>query len=211
MKKFTGLIIGVLVILTAASCAPETRVQTEQDQDFVRTQIAQTVMAQFAATETPVPEPTPEPTKQPGTRDNPVPMGQPLELVSGNDTYFKITVLEVERGDQVWQMFQQENWLNDPPAEGQEYINVKVRVEYISSKTPDMTLSINSFNFGTTSNNQIFDVPLVVSPMPALSVELFPGGIGEGYIEGVVFKDDQSPFFFYKEFLGDNRFFFSLQ
>lgn len=60
MKKPVSILISILIIVAAVSCSPRTQVQEEADQDFVRTQIAQTVMAEWAATETLVPEPTAE-------------------------------------------------------------------------------------------------------------------------------------------------------
>jgi len=209
-KKYLKQFALLVLMLVISSCGSQTRAQNETDQSLIRTQAAQTIIAELSVTETPV-EPTLAPTLQPGTRDNPVPLGQSLELVKDNDTFFKVTILEVIRGDQAWQMIYQTNMFNDPPEEGKEYILAKVRVEYTNSTVPNKTLSISTWNFGTTSNNQVFEELFIVNPSPELDVELYPGGVGEGYISGIVFKDDAGALIHYTEMFSDIKFFFAIQ
>lgn len=212
MRRKIELIALVVLMMVVLSCGSKTEVQDEADQDYVRTQVAQTLMAEWAATDAPASEPTQEPTKQPGIRDNPIPLGQPLDLVQDNNTYFRITVLEVIRGDQAWQMIYQANQFNAAPEEGKEYIVAKIKVEYTNSSIPDKTLSINQWYFGTVSNSQLFeDLVVLVEPSPELNVELLPGGAGEGYIVGIVFKDDVNAMLYYKEMFSDIRFYMKIQ
>lgn len=62
-----GCLLSVILftLLLLVSCTPDTRVQTEQDQELIRTQIAQTVMAEFEQTRLAVPTITPTATEQP--------------------------------------------------------------------------------------------------------------------------------------------------
>ncbi len=212
MKKVILIILALLLI----ACEPSVKVQEETDQEYVRTQIAKTLIAEWSATETqafeePTKTPEPSPTPQYGTMDNPVPIGQPLDLIMNNNTYFNITVLETIRGDQAWQMVYQANMFNSPPEENKEYIVAKIRVEYTNSTIPDNVLSISSLNFGTLSNNQLLEDIFVVNPSPELSVDLLPGGMGEGYISGIVFKDDPNALLYFKDnFFGNTRFYFAI-
>lgn len=73
------------------------------------------------------------------------------------------------------------NQFNDPPADGFEYVAIKVYVHNIGTK--DEATDINKYSFNTTGSAGILhDVPSVVEPEPALSVSLYPGGEFEGWI-----------------------------
>lgn len=75
---------------------------------------------------------------------------------------------------------QEANQYNEPPAEGMEYIAVKVQVRYIS--TVDESGYIDGSYFKTLgSANVLYDWPSVVDPDPALDATLYPGGRYEGW------------------------------
>jgi len=209
----TKKIVLITVALLLVACGSSVEVQNETDQEYVRTQVAKTIIAEWTseAVEEQTATPQPSPTPQLGTKDNPTPIGQHLDLVIDNDTYFRITVLEAIRGDQAWQMVYQANMFNDVPEEGKEYVVAKIRVECTNTRVPNKTLSINAWNFGTLSNNQLFEDIFIVDPSPELNAELLPGGIVEGYVSEIVFKDDPNALLYYKDFLSDMRFFFAIQ
>lgn len=93
---------------------------------------------------------------------------------------WQITVQEVVRGDEAWTMVQEANQFNDPPAEGMEYVAVRVHVRYIG--TEDETENIDAFAFRTMGDQNVrYEIPSVVDPQPVLDVSLYPGGEYEGW------------------------------
>jgi hypothetical protein len=149
-----------------------------------------------------------EPTDLGTDRASPAPFG---ETVTTED--WQVTVLEVVRGDEAWQMAQEANQFNDPPDEGMEYVAARVNVRYIS--TTDKAETIDGSSFKTTgSANTLYDLPLVVDPEPALDVALFPGGEYEGWVVLQAAQGETGltlvfePLF---DFSGKNRRFLSLE
>jgi hypothetical protein len=107
---------------------------------------------------------------------SPAPLG---ETVTTED--WQITVREVVRGEQAWQMVQAAEEFNEPPEAGMEYVLVKIQARYIGAIPTGDT--IDAIFFQTIgSANVLYDYPSVISPEPALSVDLFPGGKYEGWI-----------------------------
>ena len=91
------------------------------------------------------------------------------------------SIVDVIRGDDAWKMVQEANQYNDPPAEGFEYIAIKIHVRYIG--TEDGGASIDGLFFRTTgSANILHDAPSVVDPSPQLDIWLYPGGEYEGWV-----------------------------
>lgn len=149
-----------------------------------------------------------EPTDLGTDRASPAPFG---ETVTTED--WQVTVLEVVRGDEAWQMVQEANQFNDPPDEGMEYVAARVNVRYIS--TTDKAETIGGSSFKTVgSANTLYDLPLVVDPEPALDVALFPGGEYEGWVVLQAAQGETGltlvfePLF---DFSGKNRRFLSLE
>ena len=199
----------MMVILIA--CGSTVEIQDEVDQSFVRTQVAATLFAKYQATATPIPTPTLVPVPVMGTRSSPVAIGNYLELVKDDGTYFRITILEAIRGEAAFQMIMNANQFNEQPLEGMEYIISKVAVECLSSKIPDQLLEITAWDFSSMTNNQVFDVPFVVLSDEELNVKLFPGGRGEGYIPTIAFINDPTPLIVYDPLFGSDMFYFAIQ
>jgi hypothetical protein len=110
------------------------------------------------------------------SRSDPAPMSE--IVVTDN---WEISVSEVIRGADAWNMVLAANQFNDPPEDGFEYVAVKVKVRNIG--TEDEAMNIDAYSFNTTgSAGVLHDAPSVVEPEPALSVYLFPGGEFEGWI-----------------------------
>jgi hypothetical protein len=117
-----------------------------------------------------------QPTSLGTDRSSPVPLG---ETVVTED--WEVTVKDVIRGIEAWEMIQEANQFNEPPMDGMQYVLVKFEVRYIGiSNTAE---SIDSASFKSTgSENAIYDAPSVVDPEPRLEADLFPGGIYEGWL-----------------------------
>ena len=109
-------------------------------------------------------------------RSSPAPFG---ETVITED--WEVEVKEVMRGDEAWQMIQSASSYSDPPEEGMEYVLVKVWVRNIG--TSDSAGDMDGYSFKSTgSSNTLHDTPSVFAPEPELDVDLFSGGVYEGWI-----------------------------
>ena len=108
-------------------------------------------------------------------RGSPAPLGE--TIITEN---WKVTILEVVRGEGAWAMAQEANMFNEAPAEGMEYVAFKVHVQYIG--TDDKAENISRIFFNTTgSANVVYEDPFLVAPEPGLDAYLYPGGETEGW------------------------------
>jgi hypothetical protein len=109
-------------------------------------------------------------------RDHPAPFG---ETITTKD--WQVTILEVVRGDEAWQMAQEANEFNDPPEEGMEYLAILVQARNIST-TDSPTMVDGTWFKATGAENVLYDWPSVVDPSPAFECELFAGGRCQGWV-----------------------------
>jgi hypothetical protein len=116
-----------------------------------------------------------QPTSLGTSRENPAKLN---EKVTTED--WEIAVIETVRGDAAWQMIKDANEYNDPPAEGMEYIAVKIHMRYIG--TAEKSDRMEDFSFSATgSKNVLYEYKYVSGPYPSISISLFPGGEAEGW------------------------------
>ncbi len=148
-----------------------------------------------------------------GSRSNPIPLGQPTDLIYQSTANFQITVLDVNRGQSAWNKVYQANQFNDPPAAGMDYIVAKIAVNYQTSSQQDFELLVSSWSFKSVSNNQVLETPSIVDPDPELNANLFPGGQSEGYIVVSAYIDDPTPLIVYEDWTSfDSKpFYFAIQ
>ena len=100
-----------------------------------------------------------------------------------------ITVLEHVRGDDAVAAVAAANQFNDPPPEGFEYVSVLIGAQAVSSM--DAFRAFGKFDFRMTGNARVlYDVPALVDPEPPLDVELFPGGVAQGWATFVAAQDE---------------------
>jgi len=232
-KKRVFVIIGLVAIafigiISSVLLAQPTQTHESQDPSKIHTQIAQTIIAGIQMTKQALSmesmqtlqDVTPvsateilSQINERGTRENPVPLGQPMDLTYQGTANFQIIIQEVIRGQNAWIMVNQANIYNESPPEGMEYVLAKIGVNYQTSSDPDFELAIDSFSFKSVSNNQIFDTPSIVEPEPELSVRLFPGGYGEGYITVSVYVNDPAPIIAFEQWLSfDSKpYYFAIQ
>jgi hypothetical protein len=119
-------------------------------------------------------------------RTNPAPLRQ--KMINED---WEITMEEVIRGDAVWKMVYAANQENRPPADGREYIAVRIHLKYISTK--DTSVSTKELLFWTTGNLNFlyYERPSVIAPSPNLDATLFPGGETEGWVVLQVTKGEE--------------------
>jgi hypothetical protein len=118
------------------------------------------------------------------SRQDPAPIG---ETVTTDE--FEITLTDVMRGDEVYNMLLEVNQFNDPPGEGMTYLSALIHARRIG--TADRAVEIYDFNFDSTGNSNIlYELPSVVEPDDGLDAYLFPGGETEGLVIVEVPEDE---------------------
>jgi hypothetical protein len=123
------------------------------------------------------PDFAPNPPNELGREPNaPAPFGE--TVITGD---WEVTVLDVMRGEQVWQMVQAANEYNEPPAEGMEYLLAKIHLRYINP-SEKVGMEDGSMFKSMNSAGETYARPIVIDPEPDLNVSLYPGGEGEGWV-----------------------------
>lgn len=121
-------------------------------------------------------EETPISTEGGMSRANPFPIGE-----THSSPNWDIQVLESIRGDEAWQMIQELSSYNEPPAEGMEYILIKIKA--ISTYEDSDEHNISDWDFKLTGSNLIrYEAASVVGPDPGLDATLYTGGETDGWI-----------------------------
>ena len=135
-----------------------------------------------------------------GVRSNPLPMGDTITTdVNMYDDDFNalgasldLTVTEVIRGQEAWDIITAENQFNEPAKEGYEYILVKVKGMLKDAETEDYPLWFSSGDFQfVDKEGATYDSFSVVIPNE-LGTELYNGGSSEGYIHNQIKVDDET-------------------
>ena len=109
-----------------------------------------------------------------GTRDNPVPAGEKAQASDG--IAIAVVSSELDATDTV----EDERTYNDPPAEGNKYAIVRVRVENTTDDSTT-TLAIRWLDFGIATASDEFRVPYACGVFPdSLELRLFGGMVNEG-------------------------------
>lgn len=153
------------------------------------------VTTKTSETPTITPTPTTTPTTTPsskGSYQNPADISETVEMTvkSSGETY-KIAVLDVERGETVWQELYAANMYNEEPKQGFEYLLTKVGVAYTSGES---STYISSSDFKAYAEGVGYGPTFVVLPKdrPGLDgVDLMPGGQTDGWICFEVPKNKQ--------------------
>ena len=168
------------------------------------------------STATPVPTNTPEPTPTPqmvlGSRNNPVPFGQVVEILEGGAPHWALVVSDADSN--ATERVLSSNRFNDPPQPGNQFYMVKIEAQYLG---PDSSYFLSSFGVKvvgqsavvyTSYDNRCGKIP---DELPA-STELFTGGSIKGWeCWEVPSADEGSLMLFIDEIFGDNRVWFSLK
>lgn len=112
-----------------------------------------------------------------------------------------IRVLETIRGDKAWEMIKAANQFNSEPKEGYEYIIAKVAFSVLSAQNDtSIKAYYGNFDFFSGNNEEYDSVYVTMDDM--LSQNLYAGGNAEGYVVGMIKKDDKAPKLAYGLLLG---------
>lgn len=178
MKK---LIIGILILIlpligceSAPASSPDEVIEPVVEEPVVE----------------PEPESEPEPTDE-STRSNPVPMRESLITSEG----IEITVVNLIKGDQAWEILEEANIFNESPTDGMQYVIITVNVKNISSEEEPFTVMDMDFELIGSSNKifQGYDQSVVLPDEGNLSelwVELYHGGEETGSLHYYIPTDE---------------------
>lgn len=148
------------------------------------------------------------------SRSNPAPIGQTVTVEKKDildDVNAAITLKQVIRGDQAWQMIKQANLFNSAPNDGYEYLLAKINFNLISNKD-NQQLHLASIDFkAVSSDGKVYDPVMIVAPTPKLLSDLYPGATNEGWVALQVSKDDTNPLITYgRDYQGQGGAWFKL-
>lgn len=131
----------------------------------------------------------------PGSIARPYPIGQSTRIKLGDGQEFLLTVAEIIRGDEAFDIVSDANESNDEPPEGMEYLLARIKVEYIGPEAG--ALELDQHEWSVMTNGRIYDflaLPAVACCLvPEFDISLHSGGTGEGWLPVVVSVDDTKP------------------
>jgi hypothetical protein len=188
MKKGLLALFSTLLVVFAAACSSEqTGVETKEKETASETNTK--------------PEEKKEEKKEPvkGTRSNPVAFNETAIITQdiyddNSESYeakIELSIIEVIRGQQAFDILKKENQFNEPAPDGFEWVLVKAKGKVVESETEDYPYWLSGMNFkfvgsdGKVSNEEVSAV------VPdELADELYNGAEGEGYFADVVKVND---------------------
>ena len=132
-----------------------------------------------------IPTPTPTPTPVPGSRQLPLPFGNSVEVRNGEDDHWEITVLNIVPN--ATEVVIAESDYNDPPASGNQYYMVRVRVKYLGLGSArfdgeDRLKAVGDGGVAYTNRDDPCGSSLNRIPDPLPDPELFTNGTIEGNV-----------------------------
>jgi hypothetical protein len=154
--------------------------------------------------------PTPTEAPEVGSYERPVPMNLPYPFTYSGNQDFSLTVTEVKRGQDAWDMLYIANMFNDKAPDRMEWVCAYLKLNYTDGPS-GTTIDINKYWFSTVSNGSILDIPFYVPPDPEFDVSVLPGGKAEGWICGHLFTDDANPVLLFAHSDTKPGWYFSLQ
>lgn len=139
--------------------------------------------------------------KEIATRKNPAKIGDTvpfdtkgsLSSITGN-----LSVTEIIRGSEAWNMIHQANMFNSAPKDGHEYILAKIKIDITSNANSEAAVSISDYDFTLVSSGGTdYQKQSVVTPDPVLRTKIYVGGSQSGWAVFEVKQNDQEPLIVY--------------
>ncbi|MAT43861.1 MAG: hypothetical protein CL609_16120 [Anaerolineaceae bacterium] len=143
-------------------------------------------------------------------KDRSAPAGRNETIITED---WGLSIVEVIRGEEAWNMTLAENQFNDPPQDGFEYIAVKIHVRNISPEDRFSYMD-GSFFKSTGDAGVLYDSPVVVDPSPQLDITLYPGGEYTGWVVVQAAVGESNLLLVFQplfDFTGDEKRFISLE
>lgn len=127
-----------------------------------------------------------EATEEGLSRSDPLPVGK--VAITEN---WEVAVYDTLRGESAWKLVLEANPLNEPPAEGMEYLAFWARIRRIGIDEKPARVDDNLFE-ATGSANVLYRSPAIVEPDPALDAMLYPGGGAAGWVVEQVAVEEEN-------------------
>jgi hypothetical protein len=116
--------------------------------------------------------------------------------VTGTETVESVvTVLEIVRGEQAWDLVKAASPSNKRADVGMEYIAARIRFVFGAKGTSeDLSYGIRDEQFASVSESgRQYERPAIILPKPELSGRLYPGDSLEGWLVLLVSVNDKKP------------------
>ena len=105
-----------------------------------------------------------------------------------------VSVGEIIRGEDAWQLVQEANQFNKEPANGYEYLLAKITIKIIKTEKADSQIDISGYSFKLVSSaGKDYESSFAVDPEPSLNSRLYAGASNTGWAVFTVKKEDASP------------------
>lgn len=192
MKKIVSLFVFGMFILMLGACGQEAKdvaIKEDQTEDQVQANDAE------KQSDKEVDESKKKESKL-GSRTNPVTFLKTATIDdqifddNGNEFAIKLdlTVTEVIRGEDAYQMLLKMNEFNEAAPEGYEWVLAKTKVKFVESETEDLSFLIDGvMNFEMISESgDIYSGDIYAVTEPDFSFEMYVGSEQEGYISKLV-------------------------
>jgi hypothetical protein len=112
----------------------------------------------------------------------------------------KVSLLQVRRAVDAWDLISKASAENKPPKAGFEYVLALIKFEYSAREgTPRgkaYELSADEFTAASPEGNW-YDTPSIVLPRPILKTKLISGESSEGWAAFLVPREDKNPRLFF--------------
>ncbi|WP_088185861.1 cell wall-binding repeat-containing protein [Desulfosporosinus sp. FKA] len=137
----------------------------------------------------------------PSSFTNPYPLNVPqtinVKTYSKNYTA-QVTIEQIIRGQQAWDMIHQANMFNKEPKNGYEYLLAKIKVNELDISDNKALSVYGNFDFTLVSQDgKTYDSCSIVNPSPSLETKLYKGASDEGWAAFLVRTDDLKPMLSY--------------
>lgn len=131
------------------------------------------------------------------SRNKPAPIGKSLVVEEGGFgevSKNKVTLLEVKRGKNAWEVIKEANQFNEAAPSGFEYILVKVQFKYLKTPSEERSYMVSPMDFtAVSSEGKDYGFTSIVEPEPELEANLYEGASHTGWITFQVAEDDEEP------------------
>lgn len=111
----------------------------------------------------------------------------------------RLAVIEVVRGAPAWELLQTADSGNEPPADGSEYLLLRIQLSAEGSGTMHIPYTVQAEHFRIfDAANQPYPTPAVRLPEPALiDARIYPNDVSEGWLVFLIARNDQRPELFF--------------
>lgn len=191
MKKLVALLAACLLLFSCALAEPETidlDAMTLSELAGLKARVNDAIMQAAAQ----------DGSEYAASQADPAPVGAAVRYDGSfymNEAVTDITIAEVIRGDAAWQKVRSWNGYNARPADGEEYIVVKVRAEAVAA--PENTQAqIYDYDFTFMSAAGAEYEYAYAAGIDKELTNLYAGASCEGYVVGLIKKGD-SPLLVY--------------